>query len=74
MPRCFSDCMPSGPYQCRSGGYSAAGLSAFSQYETASSRSESRVSGKPVYNHATASERHWGDELCTVYRCGGSAA
>jgi hypothetical protein len=43
MPPCFSDRMPAGSYQCCSGGYSVARLSALSQYETASSRSERNV-------------------------------
>jgi hypothetical protein len=37
--------MPSGCYQYSSGGYSAAKLSALSQYENTSSRSERNVGG-----------------------------
>jgi hypothetical protein len=46
MPLCFSDCRPSDSSQGHFRRYSTAKLSALSQYETTSSRSESRIGGE----------------------------
>jgi hypothetical protein len=66
MPLCFSDCMPSGCYQYSSGGYSAAKLSALSQYENTSSRSERNVGSE---NREHGEQDNW-HGLCVSLRKG----
>jgi len=54
MPLCFPTACSQAPSNAALAGI--AQLSALSQYETAASRSERRVGGKPVHNHATFSD------------------